>query len=94
MNSLHDRPALERDLLVELGGLEEPNGRQLREQLEDSLGRELQTAHVYERLTELAEESVVEKEPVDGRENIYRLTPEGRSMVQEYARWVWSRVPE
>lgn len=94
MESLHEKSGLERDILVALGGLGEPNGRQLRDEVEQVLDRELQTAHVYERLGEFTEEGLVEKEAKDARENIYRLTPEGRRRVQEYGQWVWSRVPE
>lgn len=86
---VHDLRGFQRDLLFVVGGLEEPNGREVLEEMEDSLTGEVQAARLYTNLDELAERGLVEKSSKDGRTNLYRLTEEGRRQIE--ARHEWER---
>lgn len=89
MIRVYDLRGFQRDLLFVVGGLDEPNGREILEEMEDSLTDEVQPARLYTNLDELVEYGLVKKARKDGRTNLYELTEEGRTMIE--ARHEWER---
>ena len=89
MTRVYDLRGFQRDLLFVVGGLDAPNGREILEEMEDSLADEVQPARLYTNLDELVERGLVEKSRKDGRTNRYELTAEGREMIE--ARHEWER---
>lgn len=84
-----DLSAFQRDLLVILAGLDEPNGRAVKDELEAYYDKEIGPGWLYPNLDTLDDKGLVEKGQHDGRANIYRLTPRGRQEIE--ARLEWER---
>ena len=80
----------QRDLLVVIERLSDdrPNGVALRQQLEQYHDPEVNHGRLYQNLRKLIEEGCVEKRPLDGRTNMYRLTDTGRARMAAYGEWV------
>ena len=80
----------QRDLLVVIERLSDgqPNGVEIRQQLEQYHDSEVNHGRLYQNLRELIEEGCVEKRPLDGRTNMYRLTDTGRARMSVYGEWV------
>jgi DNA-binding PadR family transcriptional regulator len=89
---LEEFSAFERDIVVALAGLDEPNGQDLKRELERVYQGEVRNARLYENLGDLVEADIVAKNlSRDRRENVYELTHRGRVRVREHLEWVQSR---
>jgi len=85
-----DLSAFQRDVLVTAGQLANerdlpPHGLGIKSCLEDDYGEEINHGRLYPNLDELVEEGLLEKGELDKRTNYYKLTDEGRSVLQEIA---------
>ena len=80
----------QRDLLVVIEHLsgDRPNGVAVRQCLEQYHDSEVNRGRLYQNLRELIDEGYVEKRPLDGRTNMYRLTEIGRAWLSVYQEWV------
>ena len=85
--SMHDYTGFQRDLLFVLNGLEDPNGQDIKQELERSQNRNIQHGRLYTNLNTLVEEGFIKKGKHDGRTNRYELTEQGRKVLQD--RWHW-----
>jgi hypothetical protein len=85
--SISDVSAFQRDLLYNLMRVEnnDPNGVDLKEQLREFYGEEINHARLYQNLRELVSVGFVKKRPVDGRTNIYKTTTPARTVLSDYA---------
>lgn len=84
---MHDHTGFQRDLLFVLNGLDEPNGQEIKAELEQSQGRTIQHGRLYTNLDTLVEQGLVEKGRHDGRTNRYTLTDEGREAIRTRQEW-------
>lgn len=87
MIRLYDIRGFQRDLLFVIGGLGQPSGQEILEELEASLSQDVQAARLYTNLDELVEEGLVLKSQEDGRTNQYELTQTGRRKLEERHEW-------
>lgn len=83
--------AYERDVLraVErLGERErsEPNGLEVHRVVEEFYGS--YHSRTYDAIGVLVERNLVEREDVDRRERVHRLTPDGKAVLCRYRRWL------
>lgn len=80
----------QRDLLFVIAGLEErhPNGITIKHALCESYGEEINQGRLYQNLRELFAEGFIEKRPLDGRENAYRVSPHAIELLDAHASWV------
>lgn len=84
---MHQQTGFQRDLLFVLNGLEEPNGQEIKSELERSQGRTIQHGRLYTNLDALVEEGYIKKGEQDGRSNRYVLTNRGEEILQDRFEW-------
>jgi DNA-binding PadR family transcriptional regulator len=87
MTHVADRTAFQRDTLFVISGLDEPNGVEIRRELEQSQCRSILPGRIYTNLDELVEDGLVRKHDLNGRSNTYRLTAEGERVLAELLEW-------
>lgn len=84
---MHDLTGFQRDLLYVIGGLDEPYGLKIKEELEDYSGTEINHGRLYPNLDALADEGLIEKGQRDRRTNAYALTRHGRHELEARRKW-------
>lgn len=84
---MHDLTGFQRDLLFTIGGLDEPHGLALKEELETYYETEVHHGRLYPNLDTLVDKGLVEKDEKDQRTNIYRLTRRGRRELKARRDW-------
>lgn len=91
---LSDLTGFQRDLLFVIAHLdgENPNGVRIRRELREAYGDEINHGRLYQNLRELVNEGLVEKRPVDGRTNAYRVSATTREYLQAHAAWIEWRL--
>lgn len=84
---MHDLTGFQRDLLYAIGGLEEPHGLALKEELENYYETEVHHGRLYPNLDTVVEKGLVEKGQRDERTNVYTLTRRGRRELKARRDW-------
>jgi len=87
---MHDLTGFQRDLLFVTGGLDEPSGLEVKEELERYYGTSINHGRLYPNLDTLCEKGLVEKRKHDERTNAYSLT--GRGHRELHDRKEWERI--
>ena len=82
-----DLTSFQYNLLVVLTGRDEASGRDLKQEIEDSVDSQLPHGRLYRNLDTLVEKGLVEKGRMDGRTNAYRITSEGKDAIRERFQW-------
>ncbi|MCT9095663.1 PadR family transcriptional regulator [Haloarchaeobius sp. HME9146] len=82
-----DLTGFQHNLLVVLTKMDEPSGRDLKQEIEDSLDTSLPHGRLYRNLDTLVEKGLVEKGCIDGRTNFYEISEEGAEAIRERYRW-------
>lgn len=82
-----DLTSFQYNLLVILTSMDEVSGRQLKQELEESVGNSLPHGRLYRNLDTLVEKDLVEKGRIDGRTNAYAITTEGEDAIRERFQW-------
>ncbi|MFD1512789.1 PadR family transcriptional regulator [Halomarina rubra] len=79
----------QRDLLFVVASLEGtvPTGVTIQEELSDQRGDRVNHGRLYGNLRDLVDADLVEKRPVDGRTNTYRITESARDALQAHCNW-------
>lgn len=84
---MFDLTGFQRDLLYVVAGLDEPNGLELKEELEKGYDGEVHHGRLYPNLDALCETGLVSKDEADKRTNIYRLTDRGAREIESRRGW-------
>ncbi|MFW5922699.1 MAG: PadR family transcriptional regulator [Halodesulfurarchaeum sp.] len=84
---MDDLTGFQRDLLTVIAGLEEPNGLEIKSEMEDYYESTINHGRLYPNLDTLVERSLVEKTKQDERTNAYHLTAEGADLLSERREW-------
>ncbi|GGL59701.1 PadR family transcriptional regulator [Halocalculus aciditolerans] len=84
---MHDLIGFQRDLLYVVAGLDDPNGLDIKDELEDYYESEIHHGRLYPNLDTLVEKGLVEKGKQDERTNIYTLTRRGRRELEARREW-------
>jgi len=92
---MDDLIGFQRDLLVVAAGLEEPNGLDIKSELEQYYTSEINHGRLYPNLNTLVEKGLVEKGQKDERTNQYVVTDrgDGNSTPVATGRTTTSRPP-
>jgi PadR family transcriptional regulator, regulatory protein PadR len=90
---MFDLTAFQRDLLIVIGGLDEPKGLDICDELERYYGSEIQHGRLYPNLDALVEKGLVKKGKHDLRTNKYTLTDRGKREIEAWQEWKISTVP-
>ncbi|MFB6070283.1 MAG: PadR family transcriptional regulator [Halanaeroarchaeum sp.] len=84
---MDDLTGFQRDLMFVVAGLSEPNGLEIKEEIEEYYETSINHGRLYPNLDTLVEEGLVEKTKQDERTNAYRLTESGSRMLDDRQRW-------
>lgn len=79
---------IQRDLLIACYAIGEGNGSDIWDVVENVRGRRISRVAVYNNLDELDDRGLIDKQQIDGRENSYSITAEGRDLVEAEADWL------
>lgn len=75
------------DLLAIIAGVEEPNGLDIKAELEDYYEGEINHGRLYPNLDWLVDEGLVDKSKRDERTNQYNLPGGGERLLQDRQSW-------
>ena len=84
---MHDLTGFQRDLLYVVGGLEDPHGLAIKNELEEYYDGEIHHGRLYPNLDTLVEKGLVKKGSKDKRTNIYTLTQRGKRELAARREW-------
>jgi PadR family transcriptional regulator PadR len=84
---MYDLTGFQRDLLYAIGGLGEPHGLAIKEELEEYYEKEVHHGRLYPNLDTLVDKGLVEKGTVDRRTNSYSLTRRGKRELNARREW-------
>ncbi|MFB6266885.1 MAG: PadR family transcriptional regulator [Halodesulfurarchaeum sp.] len=84
---MDDLTGFQRDLLVVIAGLDEPNGLEIKDEVEEYYESPINHGRLYPNLDTLVEEGLVEKTQQDERTNAYQLTDEGWDLLEQRREW-------
>ena len=76
-----------RNLLTVIAGLDEPNGLDIKVEMEDYYVTEINHGRLYPNLDTLVDRGLLTKSKKDERTNAYELTDEGTTKLED--RWDW-----
>lgn len=77
----HELTAFERDILTVLAGLDDPAGVDIRAELNAYYAISVEPSRVYQALTKLADNSLVDISEQDARTNAYQLSTRGERVL-------------
>lgn len=84
---MYDLTGFQRDLLYVIGGLEEPHGLAIKNELEEYYEKEIHHGRLYPNLDTLVNKGLVEKGEQDRRTNKYIMTQRGRREIKARTNW-------
>ncbi|EMA53550.1 helix-turn-helix transcriptional regulator [Halococcus thailandensis] len=84
---MYDLTGFQRDLLYVAASEDEPNGLELKDELEGYYETEIHHGRLYPNLDTLVEKGLLEKGELDKRTNYYRLTQRGRREIEARREW-------
>lgn len=84
---MDDLTGFQRDLLTVIAGLADPNGLEIKTEMEDYYESEINHGRLYPNLDTLVDSGFVEKTKQDERTNAYQLTEAGRDLLSERREW-------
>lgn len=84
----------QRDVLIVVGGLSEPHGLKIKEELQKYYSDTVHHGRLYPNLDTLEQIDLVEKFEIDNRSNGYRLSTRGEILLEKRRRWLSERVSD
>ena len=84
---MDDLTGFQRDLLVVITGLDEPNGLDVKDELETYYESEVNHGRLYPNLDTLVEKGLVDKGQADQRTNYYAVSSRGRRELDARREW-------
>jgi len=84
---MDDLTGFQRDLLTVIAGLENPNGLEIKSEMEHYYESTINHGRLYPNLDTLVDRGLVEKTKQDERTNAYRLTDAGAGLLTERRDW-------
>ncbi len=84
---MDDLTGFQRDLLIVAAGLDEPNGLDVKDELETYYTADISHGRLYPNLDTLVEKGLLEKGKADERTNRYLLTDRGERELRSRREW-------
>ena len=84
---MDDLTGFQRDLLVVIAGMDEPNGLDVKDELETYYESEVNHGRLYPNLDTLVEKGLVDKGQADQRTNYYTVSGRGRRELDARREW-------
>ena len=94
IHTMYDLTGFQRDTLYIIGGLENPHGLAIKEELEEYYEQEVHHGRLYPNLDSLVDKGLVDKGEKDRRTNVYNITSRGRREIDAREEWEEQYVPE
>ena len=89
---MFDLSGFQRDLLFVVHGLDEPNGLEIKEIMQDDYQKDINHGRLYPNLDNLDAMGLIDKTEKDKRTNCYSITPRGRSEIVRRRKWEEERA--
>lgn len=77
----------QRDCLVVIAGSDSQKWFDVKDELDEYYGSEVNHGRLYPNLDEVVDAGLVEKGEIDGRTNTYSITDEGRELLAGRLEW-------
>ncbi|GAA0460305.1 PadR family transcriptional regulator (plasmid) [Halococcus dombrowskii] len=84
---MYDLTGFQRDLLYVAANKDEPNGLELRDELENYYGSQIHHGQLYSNLDTLVEKGLIEKGQLNRRANYYQVTQRGHREIEARREW-------
>lgn len=84
---MDDLTGFQRDLLTVIAGLDDPNGLEIKAEMEHYYESTINHGRLYPNLDTLVDRDLVEKTKQDERTNAYELTGDGADLLAERREW-------
>lgn len=84
---MYDLTGFQRDLLYVAASEDEPNGLELKDELEGYYETEIHHGRLYPNLDTLVEKGLLEKGELDKRTNYYQVTQRGQREIEARREW-------
>lgn len=84
---MHDLTGFQRDLLYQLEKMDNPNGQQIMQRLQERYPTEIHHGRLYPNLDTLVEKGLVVKGNINRRSNFYKLSERGQRELQKDKEW-------
>jgi len=84
---MHDLTAFQRDCLYVIGGLDEPKGLAIKEELDTYYPTAINHGRLYPNLDALVEKGLADKGKIDDRTNSYTLTDRAERELVARREW-------
>ncbi|MFB6110417.1 MAG: helix-turn-helix transcriptional regulator [Halodesulfurarchaeum sp.] len=84
---MDDLTGFQRDLLTVIAGLSEPNGLEIKSEMEEYYESTINHGRLYPNLDALVDRGLIEKTKQDERTNAYTLTQAGLDLLRERREW-------
>jgi len=85
--SMNDLTAFQRDLLRVIAGNEESKGLEIKTDIEQYYGEDVNHGRLYPNLDTLVEKELVVKGEIDKRSNSYDITQKGMRLIESRDQW-------
>lgn len=89
---MNDLTAFRRDLLFALAGMDNPNGLELKAEIEEYYDEEIEPGRLYPNLDDLVMMGLIIKRRKTPRENEYELSKRGRRELEARQAWTFEHV--
>ncbi|MFC6905843.1 helix-turn-helix transcriptional regulator [Halalkalicoccus tibetensis] len=90
---MNELTGFQRDMLLVIAGLDEPNGLEVNDHLQNYYETEILHGRLYPNLDELVDRGLVNKGQHDLRTNKYELSNHGKKEVELNLKWRLSCIP-
>lgn len=84
---MHDLTGFQRDLLFVIAGADDQIGLEIKSELEEYYGEEINHGRLYPNLDTLVDKGLADKDDRDERSHYYRLTRRGDREIQARREW-------
>jgi PadR family transcriptional regulator, regulatory protein PadR len=84
---MEDLTGFQRDALYVIGGLNDPHGLAIKDELEEYYDKEIHHGRLYPNLDTLVNKGLVRKGQHDNRTNAYKLTERGEHEIDARREW-------
>ncbi|MFA9417934.1 PadR family transcriptional regulator [Natrinema sp. HArc-T2] len=84
---MDDLTGFQRDLLYVIAGADQPSGQDVKDEIEQYYGSEINHGRLYPNLDTVVNKDLVEKGQLDRRTNYYAITDEGEQAIEDRREW-------
>lgn len=80
-------------MLYVIAGLDDPNGLEIKDELEEYYENEIHHGRIYSNLDLVVNRGLISKGEIDKRANYYRLTDRGEREIEARREWEAEYLP-